>query len=420
MRLNTVTLMCALLSIPVITQAQNNQTVFSVESRVGYSSNSYLNPFFAEWDPSLNSGYGLLSGFMQSSFYGEHNVLDLSAGVVVEPLFSGQYTWKGGMGVANYTRKLSSSWSLGVEGGGSYFSGTYNRSSFWGQPFVTWFPSIFTSLTMKAGSNFQSYDNFTTGQNSTTRYDIYGLEFETWPSYNWKVGASIYGSLDALPSFQQQFSSGLELTRSFKNGSSVSLTAGLEQYRFETTTTTSGPGGLPIGGPPGGGSTTTTTEADRIYRVGLTGTLPVNETFSVFVTAEGLQRSNSALNLDTRDVQVSGGVRMLIDPKFGRSGSRISPDWDQNSNGDTQVEIHYSGEGKLYLVGDFNNWDQTGITLIEKRKNTYSAQLDLKPGAYEYKVLHVKGNAREWLQFSDDVYTVEDEFGGENGMLFVE
>lgn len=396
--------------------AQNNQTVFSVEARGGYTSNTYLNPFFAEWNPALNSSFGLLSGFGQSSFYDQKNVLDITAGAVFEPIFENQYAWKGGLGLLSYKRKLSSKMNLGVETGASYFSGSYNRSSLWAQPFMTWFPSFFTSLTVKAGSNFRSYSNFSSGSADTsTRFDLYGIEFNTWPSYNLQLGASLYGSLEALPSIQEQFSSRLSLSYSFLGGSNIRVYAGLEQYQFDVTT--QGGGGGPIGIPIG---TTTSTESDRIFRTGLTGSVPINKTFSVFATVEGLQRTNTTTQETVQDVQVSGGVRILFTPKFKSEKGKISPDWEQQKKGEMQIQVRYSGEGRLYLVGDFNNWNKAGISMIERGKNRYEAQLDLRPGAYEYKILLVKGNTREWLEFSGDIYTVDDGFGGENGLIFVE
>lgn len=40
---------------------------------------------------------------------------------------------------------------------------------------------------------------------------------------------------------------------------------------------------------------------------------------------------------------------------------------------------------KVFVAGSFNNWDPTAIPMVEKKKGSYSATLDLAPGIYEYK-----------------------------------
>jgi hypothetical protein len=71
-------------------------------------------------------------------------------------------------------------------------------------------------------------------------------------------------------------------------------------------------------------------------------------------------------------------------------------------------------------VGSFNNWDKEGIPLTEQSENNYIAQLRLEVGSYEYKVLKIHGDSEEWLEFSNEVYTVDDGFGSKNAMLLVE
>lgn len=84
------------------------------------------------------------------------------------------------------------------------------------------------------------------------------------------------------------------------------------------------------------------------------------------------------------------------------------------------MRIHYKGEGRLYIAGDFNNWNRPGIPLTELSDNTFIAQLNLEPGSYEYKILRVHGSSEEWIKLSKDSYTVSDGFGGRNALLLVE
>ena len=84
------------------------------------------------------------------------------------------------------------------------------------------------------------------------------------------------------------------------------------------------------------------------------------------------------------------------------------------------MEIRYAGKGKLYLVGDFNNWNRPGIPMVEQEENRYVALLNLEVGAYEYKILRVQGEEEEWIPFSEDTYTVRDGYGGKNAMILIE
>lgn len=413
-----------LILLPGITLAQNWQTVLSVDSRVGYSSNTYLNPFFAEWDESVSSGYGLVSVFGQSFWNDNRNSVDITFGLVAEPFLSNQNMWKGGLGMVEYRRKFSPNFNGGMEAGSSYFTSNFNRTMVWAQPYVTWFASPFTSLKLKLGVNHRSYTNFSDSLNTNQRFDFYGLEFESWPTYNWQLKANLFSSLDKLPSVNEQFSSTVSAGYIFLNGSRITLKAGIEQFGFEFTSTTDGGGGPPGGPPTGGPATQTETnqEFDRIFRLGLTGNYPINKTVSVFASVEGLNRTITNSEETFTDIQVSGGLRLSLQPNIIKRSSNkvIEPEWQEKRDQNMAMDINFSGGGRLYLVGDFNNWNRAGIPLTQKTKKTYTTEISLETGAYEYKVLHVEGDTEEWLKFSNDTYTVDDGFGGENAMLFVE
>ncbi len=412
--------------MPGLLVAQNWQTVVSVDSRVGYSSNTYLNPFFAEWDESVSSGYGLLSVFGQSFWNKDDNSVDITMGLVAEPFLSNGNIWRGGLGMIEYRRRFSPNFNGGIEAGGSYFSSNFNRSMVWAQPYVTWFASPFTSLKLKLGVNHRAYKNFSDSLNTNRRFDFYGLEFESWPSYNWQIRASLFSSLDKIPAVNEQFSSTVSVGYVFLNGTSITAKAGIEQFGFDFTSTTTDNGGPPIGTPGGGapGETQTVTnqEFDRILRLGVTGNYPINKNVSVFASLEGLNRNITTSEESFTDMQVSGGVRLSLQPNIIRRSSNriIEPEWEKRRERLMTMNINFSGGGRLYLVGDFNNWNRAGIPLTQKTKKTYAAEISLESGAYEYKILHVEGDTEEWLKFSNDTYTVDDGFGGENAMLLVE
>jgi hypothetical protein len=410
--------MLGIFSITTFGRAQQWQHIITLDTRLGYSTNSYLNPFLSEWDSTAASGYNLTSLMGQSYWYQNNHSVSLTGGFVYEPLFRNRDYWKGGLALANYNYRFSNNFSVGGEAGLSYFANSYSRTLFWIQPKINWFISPFTLMRFKAGTNFRGYQNYPDGQSDSNRFDLYGLEFETWPGYQWQLSAGLYGSLNTLPSFGEGFNSRTSVGYFFRNGATLRLNVGLEQYQTEITEQ-DGPGGPPGGFPPNRPSGSTVTYTDRIFRLGLDSSYPINENFSVFASAEMLRFDSETSNTIENDYEISGGIRFSLEPKFSQKRGVVSPEW-QISSESQQITVRYSGEGRLYLVGDFNNWDRTGISLRKQTDNTYVTKLSLSKGAYEYKILRIQGGADEWLKFSDDTYTVSDGFGSENAMLLVE
>lgn len=411
--------MIIIASIASTCRAQQWQALISMDSRIGYSTNSYLNPFLTEWNSSAESTYNFTSLVGQSYWYSKGNAVSITGGLLYEPIFQNDEQWYGGLGLMDYNYHLTSNLSAGIETGVSHVRDSYNRTLIWIQPKITWFISPFTLLRLKVGSNFRSYQNYASSQSANNRSDLYGLEFETWPNYRWQLTAGLYGALDTLPSIQKGFNAHGGVGYYFRNGASIDLNLSLEQYQTEVATTKQNNGGPPMGFPPNRQRTTVTLNTDRIARLGLDGSYPLNDRFSLFMSAQALNYKSETSNISTSDVELSGGIRVTFEPKFRRNRTIVKPEWHKQ-RGRQQVKIRYTGEGRLYLVGDFNDWNRTGIALRKQSKNVYVTQLNLSPGAYEYKVLRIQGNSKEWLRFSDDTYTVSDGYGSKNAMLLVE
>lgn len=412
-----------LLSISTELCAQEWQTVFTLDSRLGYSTNTYLNPYYGEWDRSQNVGYGVLSGIAQTSWFDDKNIFDLTGVAVVEPLFESAGTWKGGLGLLSYRRKITPSFSAGIEGGGSYFNSSFTRSMLWVQPKLVWSVTPFSQLKVKAGSNFRSYQNYMVDSVSTSvnnRSDLYAVEFETYPNFNWKFSSGFYGNMGAFPAIQEGFSTFVALSRLFRKGSKIRVKMGFEQYQNQQTVTTGGGGGFPpVGGGPGE-TTETISETNRIFRLGVEGSIPISKQISAFLNAEGLRYSATSYDQSINDVQVSGGIRLALQPNSRKKDKgNVSPDWNSNDNVQ-QVEIRYSGDGRLYLVGDFNNWNRPGVPLVNVEKDFYRAEIELQPGSYEYKILKVEQGEESWIDFAENTYTVDDGFDGQNALLLVQ
>jgi 1,4-alpha-glucan branching enzyme len=73
------------------------------------------------------------------------------------------------------------------------------------------------------------------------------------------------------------------------------------------------------------------------------------------------------------------------------------------------------GAEEVYLVGDFNDWEETGTPMDKKRGNRFTITLDLDLGReYQYRYL-VDG--KEWHNdWNADKY-VPNPFSGDNSVV---
>jgi 1,4-alpha-glucan branching enzyme len=71
---------------------------------------------------------------------------------------------------------------------------------------------------------------------------------------------------------------------------------------------------------------------------------------------------------------------------------------------------------KVYLAGDFNNWDTNANLMKKDTKGTWKTDLSLKPGRYEYRFF-VDGN---WENDPSCSNCVPNEFGSQNCVRIVD
>ncbi|MFW5803096.1 MAG: isoamylase early set domain-containing protein [Verrucomicrobiota bacterium] len=68
---------------------------------------------------------------------------------------------------------------------------------------------------------------------------------------------------------------------------------------------------------------------------------------------------------------------------------------------------------KVYVAGDFNNWDPTARKMAKASDGTYRARMELPPGEHQYKFV-VDGS---WNCDSQAEETCPNSFGSLNGVL---
>lgn len=395
-------------------KSQNLDSFLTIDSKAGFSTNTFLNPFLSEWDRAENSGYAMVSPIGQLFYTNGRFSTDFTGGFVFEPFFDDRDTWHGGLAVAEARYRLGRSVVLGAETGGSYFSSFFTRRLLWVQPKLTWQPSLFTKVSFKAGSTFRDYENFRE-EDFNDRLDLYALEFETWPSINWQIQGGVFGNFDT--SLSDNLSSRVSVRRVFRSSLRISLRAGVDRFSNEIVTGGDGPGGPPFGGFP---TETVTEETDVLFKTGTAVSFELFPSFSVTMNADHVSLFSSGTQT-LSDVHVSAGVRYSI-PITGFGGKRkgAEPNWKLNGEQVLILKVDYKGNGMLYLTGDFNDWEKPGIALNRQKPGQYAARISTAPGAYEYKILLVENDEERWIDFTADTFTVNDGFGGENGLIIIE
>lgn len=402
-----------ILVLTTVGKSQHWQSTVTLESRLGYSTNSYLTPYLAEWNRTVDSGYSFNSVMGQTFWSRGDHAASMMLGGTYQPFFQSTLNnWSGMLGLGEYSYRLTGILRAGVEAGGSSFSGSYNRSLAWIQPKITWHISPFTLFRFKVGSFYQDYA-YPSQENQSSWINFYNAELELWPSYRWRISAGVNGDVRHLPDIREGVGVQTKLSYLIRNGTTVSLSSGVQQYQTEQIAG----GEVPTDGLLE--TTQTAVDTDRMYRVGMDVTVPVNSRLVAFAGIDQLHYRSRMADLESNDYHVSGGVRFHFEPRLGKSNRRYQPEWEVNRDRQ-RITVKYSGDGRLFLVGDFNDWSKNALPLTHKAGNEYVTELSLPPGAYEYKILKVQGNTEEWLQFSADTYTVDDGFGSENAMLLVE
>lgn len=77
-----------------------------------------------------------------------------------------------------------------------------------------------------------------------------------------------------------------------------------------------------------------------------------------------------------------------------------------------RFELNAPSAKKVLLAGDFNNWDKKGIPLKKNKSGLWVADLNLKPGKYEYKFI-VDG---QWQKDQLNKASVNNPYGSENSV----
>lgn len=93
----------------------------------------------------------------------------------------------------------------------------------------------------------------------------------------------------------------------------------------------------------------------------------------------------------------------------------------QNVRGGNQVKVTFvidddPNKGRIFVVGDFNDWQESEHLMVRRNNDTRSASLVLDPGRYAFRYCTEDG---EWFNDAHaDAYEANDQ-GTENCILVV-
>lgn len=85
------------------------------------------------------------------------------------------------------------------------------------------------------------------------------------------------------------------------------------------------------------------------------------------------------------------------------------------SDGKVIFIFDYSTDEQVYLVGDFNNWDEGSHPLKKRDDGRWFIGLKLPPGEYEFKY---KVGAQWYNDYAADNY-VQNVWGSDNSVVIV-
>jgi len=401
-------LLMPIMLLPLSAYGQKWNSYITMQSTIGYTTNSYLNPYISEWDRNISSSYWSVTPTGQLNWNSDRAALNFQGGMHFQPYLRNEQGWKGGFLYMKLRENIANNLAVGLQSGGSYYNSAFDRTMAWVQPTLQYTFSPLTRAQLRVGSSFRGYDGAGVTDASYHRYDLYGLQLETWPAYQWKLQADVFGNLNKLNNPSDGISTTLQSSFVFKNGVTWSAGVGLEHYQYDIVTQGSiVPGNISLN-----------TAEDRMLKLSTGGSFPVYNNWSVRLSGSMLSWYSSSNDLTKTDFYLSAGVEFGFSPGLVRKKEVERTAWQQEDN-EAILRLKYNGDGELYITGDFNNWSRPGKPLRKGKDHTYLIKLDLSSGAYEYKIVVKKAGQKSWLKLPDELAKVDDGFGGENGRIII-
>jgi hypothetical protein len=392
-----------------------------LDGQAGYLTNGYLEPAFATWTPELESGFGAIAATGLLAWDGERTAVAMSAAGRVTGWTGSERSWRSFLLRGVVEQQVARGLSLAVQTSFADIRQLASRKTLWGQVSLRWTISPWLRLglgpglartrfgesrTVEAGAPGPPPSGSELDAEPDPRADSYVLlaNAEAWPATRWQVRGEGYASrtdAEDLGIDSDGLGGSLRLTRWLGNGASVTLGGRIEGFGYRAALE---------------GGTAEIPEDDVIWRIDFGVSWPLGrrvELRSVFAGLDG-PRSEGGRAMD---VLTSLGVSVTLGGRL-TAKKRAGSIWTLSAQG-MRISVPYGGQGRLYVVGDFNDWADPGTPLLDEGDGGRSATLVLAPGSYRYRIRLVEGGISSWLELPEGAITEDDGFGGRNGVLIV-
>lgn len=371
---------------------QQLQGTFSLTGKAGYLTNAYLDPAFPVWERTARAPFMGVMPTAQVDWSNDRTSVLLQG--------RGRYTrfpgtaasWWLGQGQLRLQHWLSERWAVGVQGAGSRLRTSQAQWLLWGAPYLRWNTTNRTQLELRLGATQRALDG---GARVSSPFALLAASY--WSGL-WFLQSSFY-----LSQTQQTGTSSLGMTlhagRWIQDRVRLGVRGGTDRYGFDATASEDG-------------------FTSRLWHTAASMQWAPHSQWKV--TGQlGLQHYQGGSSTDgPTDVYASAGLTYTLRTQRSFEES-ARPLWVQKGT-TVQFRIPYEGDGRLFLVGDFNDWQPRTLRLHAEEGAYYTAQVDLVPGTYQYKVQVVEDGETRWLSLPDHALTVADGFGEENGVVYVE
>lgn len=400
-----------------------------LEGNPGYLTNAYLDPGFATWTPDVETGFGALGATGLLEWTGRRTSVSAAASGRWMGFADSTSAWQSYLVRGGLERRLGGAIAVAADGSFSEIRRPTARQTFWGQATLRWTASSRLRLAVGPGIAERRFDAQSEGEvaggaipplpgtgspgasgdgprTGATSY-LLSASLEAWPGARWQVGSDLYAAHTRAADLGIDYRGGggsLRLTRWLGGGLSITAGAGLEGFGYRAATEAAGD------------PTVEVPEDDLIWRAELGVGWPLGRRAALHARVAGLGREGSS-DGEGADVYASAGLRLTLGGTLSAS-RREGVRWTPTPEG-VRVRVSYEGPGTLFLVGDFNGWADPGEPLRPEGGGLHGTTLRLDPGSYRYRIRLVVGEEESWLELPESTPTVEDGFGGTNGLVVV-
>lgn len=410
----TTYLMLALLLIgwgwPVDRPAQAQWLSGSAEvgTSAGLQSNAYLDPMLREWDREMLSTFAAVDPSVGVSWTTSSAEVSIAGRARAYPAQLGSaLPLRRAVGSVSYS--LTDQWHVGAQGGAGQLRLQTDRDNWWALPLVRWTPTNWISLEVQGGWTGRQLraDESSSWQTSTLGL----VSGNVWFSDRLRGEITGYlGDGDAVTTETSYGTAGASAALTYWLRDALSLTAEttLEQVNYSFTQDIEQ-------------DNETVSITDELWRTDLEIEWTTRRGISVFARGGIMTSALESTETAPTDQHVSAGVRIQFSSTLARPSLRDEETgfWENTSDG-VRFRVPYQGTGRVYVTGDFNNWADPGEPLRSTGNGTRETTLHLEPGRYEYSIRIIENDEEQWLEWPDEAKTVDDGFGGTNGVFIVE